>query len=166
MEMQMKAKTKKILRIFITIALICSIIIGLFAYVLRIDEYIKYNTNVYIPFGIPIKYHSTLVSIDTFDYWIFKLNDRQAKIINDEIENGYWEKMQLFHTLKLSHLDYIEIIQKHSSLQDDCYLCIYDLKTGKVITNSNEQITVDSSNWVVFVFDKTNNYYYCIHETF
>lgn len=132
----------------------------------NVDESIVKGTDIYIPESVPKKYHTTIFSIDTFDYWIFKLDDGETTEIESELENGNWNKLETFHILKLSEVDYLSIIGKYSSLKNNCYLCIYDLSTGEIITNNNEYIIADSCNWVVFLYDADTNYYFCFHERY
>ena len=170
----MEKEIKKFCSVTLIILIIISIIITLWlflshiylVYYGNIDEYIIENTKVYIPESTPKKYHSTKFSIDTFDYWIFKLNEDEASELEKELENYNWNQIEPFHIYKLSELDYLKIIHKYSLLQSNFYLCIYDLTTGKIITNNDESIFLDSSNWVVFLYDKDEQYYFCIHESY
>ncbi len=170
----MEKEIKKFWSITLIILIIISIIVisSLFlshiflVYYGNIDGYIIENTKIYIPESTPKKYHSTPFSIDTFDYWIFKLNEYEASEIEKELENGNWNSIEQFHIYKLSELNYLKIIHKYSKLKSNCFLSIYDLKSGEIITNNDESIFLDSSNWVVFVYDKDEQYYYCIHESY
>ena len=105
------------------------------------------------------------LSIDTFEYWVFKLSDSEKAEISKDIETGNWEKLNSNHIERLdSFTSYYKIFgflyKKHN-----CYICIYDRNNDVIITNSKNLIYLDTSSWIIFLYDTETGKYYCIHQT-
>ena len=129
-----------------------------------ISEYISGLGIVYTPVTYASRFHQDL-SIDTFEYWVFKLNDSEKMEISKDIEIGNWEKLNSNHIERLdSFTRYYKILgflyKKH-----DCYICIYDRNNDAIITNSENLIYLDTSSWIIFLYDTETGKYYCIHQT-
>ena len=129
-----------------------------------IDDFIKEQTKVYTPSGIPTRHHVAFFSIDTDEYWVYKLSDKQCYEINEDIKNGTWEKLELRHYWAFPW-NYSRVFMNKTELFNDCYIVIYDASHNRFLTNSNTAIAEATSNWVIIIYDKTNGYYYCIHQT-
>ena len=152
------------------VAIILIIILSIFSYCFRsmfgrMSEYISELDVVYTPDTVPDRFYDKL-SIDTFEYWVFKLNDSEKAKISKDIETGNWEKLNSNHIEKLdSFSDYIKILG-FSYKRHDCYICIYDRDNDAIITNSENLMYFETSKWIVFLYDTETGKYYCIHETY
>ena len=131
----------------------------------RINEYISELGVVYTPQKTAIRFHYQILSIDTFEYWVFILSDNEEKIILDEVENGNWSEMNFNHIDKLEYFDEYKKIFGNSYKKHKCYISIYDIKQNEYITDSENEIWQDTTKWLIFLYDTETKKYYCVHET-
>ncbi len=151
------------------IIIVLIIIFSIFTHCIKLkfgtlSEYISELEVVYTPNTYASRFHQAL-SIDTFEYWVFKLSDSEKVEISKDIENGNWEKLNSNHIERLdSFTRYYKVLgflyKKH-----DCYICIYDRNNDVIITNSENLIYLDTSSWIIFLYDTETGKYYCIHQT-
>lgn len=154
-------------KVFIVILITLILLIGsyrVYLFLSPIDSFIKSEINIYTPSGIPVKHKFELFSIDTNEYWVYKLNSRQIEKVNRNITEEYWEKLDSRH-LDRFPCRYDEVLFKRTDLTNDCYICIYDAFHKEIITDKSEDIAATTSNWVIIIYDKANKYYYCIHQS-
>lgn len=159
-----KPRTKKLIIILLVISqLLIAINILCFG---KINPYITEQNVVYTPTKLPSRFHYTIISIDEFQYWVFRLNNKEEQIIINEAENGgNWTKMTDEHVDKLDSFDsYIKIFG-YFYRYHDCYISIYDAQNGEIITNSENLIYLDTTEWIVFLYDTDTNKYCCVFQT-
>ena len=161
---KIRPRFSKILKI----VLVLIILLSIFSYCFRskfgrISEYISELGIVYTPSTVPDRFYNDELSIDTFEYWVFKLNDSEKEEISRDIKTGNWEKLNSNHIERLESFSYYKILgflyKKH-----DCYICIYDCNNNVNITNSKNLIYLDTSSWIIFLYDTVSGKYYCIHQ--
>ena len=156
-------------KILIILVLVVSICIA-FSFVIRfafggINEYIPELGIVYVPQKPAIRFHYQILTPDIFEYWVFRLTDKEEKAILDGVEKGDWSEMNSHHINKLEYFDGYEKIFGDKYKNHKCYICIYDDKENKVITDSKNIICEDTTKWIIFLYDTESNLYYCVHET-
>lgn len=159
-----KPRTKKIIIILLVISqLLIGVNILFFG---KINPYIVEQSVVYTPSKYPSKFHYDIISIDEFQYWVFRLNNKEEQIIIQEAESGgNWTKMTGEHVDKLDSFDHYIKIFGYLYRFHDCYICIYDDQNGEIITNSENRIYLDTTEWIIFLYDTDTNKYYCVLET-
>lgn len=100
---------------------------------------------VYTPQGIANNYTDYLgLSIDTHKVRGYRLSDKEVEAINDELNNGKWQKT--------SNKDYREIIDRyftinldsvtHEAMLENIYYCIYDPTYNTVLTTSEDNASL------------------------
>ena len=134
----------------------------------KIDPYILTRTDVFVPTGYPLRFHYTVFSIDTFDYWVFKLDEAERVTIRKEYNDSEskWSVMNNYHIEQMEELKYYDRIIQSSAKKHICYLCIYDIVNQTIITNEESGILNNCSNWVILLYDVDANRYYCIRESY
>lgn len=161
---KIKPKTKKLI-IFLVILILIGTTVSRCCFG-NMNSYIEGLNIVYTPTKTASRFHYTIMSIDIFEYWVFRLNNKEEKIIIQEAENGgNWSKMTDEHVDKLDSFDHYIKIFGYFYRYHDCYICIYDDQNGKVITNSDNRIYLNTTEWIIFLYDTDTNKYYCVFET-
>ena len=162
---QKKPINKKLLKILALLVSICLILSFAVRYAFgTINEYIAELGVVYVPEKPAIRFYYQMFSIDTFEYWVFKLSDEEEKIILDEAENGNWSEMNSEHIAKIDCEEYRKIFG-NSYKNHKCYICIYDKTHKEVITDSDYETWQYATKWIIFLYDVDSNRYYCVLET-
>lgn len=160
-----KPINKKLLKILALVVSICLVLSFVIRYAFgTINEYIADLGIVYVPQKPAIRFYYQIFSIDIFEYWVFKLNNEEEKIILDEAENGNWSEMNSEHIAKIDCEEYRKIFG-NSYKKHKCYICIYDKSHKEVITDSDYEIWQDTTKWIIFLYDVDTNRYYCVFET-
>ena len=159
-----RPRTKKIIIILLVISqLLIDVNILCFG---KINPYIVEQSVVYTPTKYPSKFHYDIISIDEFQYWVFRLNNKEEQIIIQEAESGgNWTKMTGEHADKLDSFDHYIKIFGYFYRFHDCYICIYDDQNSEIITDSENLIYHDTTEWIIFLYDTDTNKYYCIFQT-
>ncbi len=162
---KMKNKTR-VLKLLIAMIVVFSIVFHLLRITYgTINEYISDLNIVYTPSSPARTYRYSNISIDIFEYWVFKLSDLEEKTVLNDIENGKWDELDSNHIAKLDAFDYYNKILGKNYKKNDCYICIYDCKNDIIITDSENMIYEDTTKWIIFLYDTETKKYYCIHET-
>ena len=159
----------KSLKIVIVLVIILSISLSIFSHFIKskfgtISDYISELDVVYTPITYASRFHYAL-SIDTFEYWVFKLSDSEKQEILKDIKIGNWEKLNSNHIEKLDAFTHYTKILGFMYKKHNCYICIYDRNNNVIITNSENWIHLDTTGWIIFLYDTETEKYYCIHET-
>ena len=154
------------LKLVLSVVLIDALLVvapRIYFYLQPVDSFIKEGTEAYTPSGIPVKHHIDFFSIDTYEYWVYKLNDSQCEEIDADIQEGNWEKMSPLQYNRFP-FNYKEIFRKDINFSD-CYIIVYDAHGERLITGNSRNIMDITSNWVIIIYDNANSYYYCIHQS-
>lgn len=162
-------KMKNLRKIIISL-LIFAIIITSFYFLVRakfggINEYIAELDVVYTPQKTATRFYYQLMSIDTFEYWIFKINNDEKQILLEDIEEGNWSVMTPEHIDKIEYFEHYDKVFGDAYKRHECYICIYDKSRNEVITESKNEIWQDTTKWIIFLYDTEYNRYYCVYET-
>ena len=128
-----------------------------------LNPYISDMNIVYTPTKPAYRFHRWYW-IDIYDYSVFRLSNREEKIILKEAENGKWSEMTLNHIDKIDSMEYREFLD-FSYRYHKCYVCIYDIQHDEIITDSENYIPYDTTQWVIFLYDTLANKYYCVFQT-
>ena len=131
----------------------------------KIDSYITEKNIVYTPDTLAVKSHKDIISIDTFNYWIFKLNDEQKAEISEELDNGNWSQVNNLHLNKLSGFLYEEKEFEPIIYNSACKICVYDDFNGRIVTSEDKSVYDLLTQTIIFVYEPENGYYICIHIT-
>ena len=162
---RMKLSFPKVFKIAVALIVVLSI----FSHCIKIkfgtiSDYISELNVVYTPTTYANRFHYTL-SIDTFEYWVFKLSDSEKQEILKDIKTGNWEKLNSNHIEKLDAFTHYTKVLGFTYKKHNCYICIYDRNNNIIITNSENWIHLDTTGWIIFLYDTESEKYYCIHET-
>ncbi len=164
---RIKPSNKKALKILAVLLVVHFFIFSaLWSYVGGINEYIAQLDIVYTPTKPAFRFYYQIMSIDTFEYWIFKLNDKEEKKILDEVEEGKWSEVNSQHMGRLEDFEYYGKIFGEKYKDHESYICIYDEMRGNIITDSSSAIWEETANWIIFLYDTETNLYYCVYETY
>lgn len=68
------------------------------------------------------------------------------------------------HVDKLDSLEYYDVLG-YFYRYHKCYICIYDDQNNAVITNSNKTIYLETTKWIIFLYDTETNKYYYIYQS-
>lgn len=109
---------------------------------------------VYTPSGVPNEYRNDIISIDIYQYWVYKLNEYEQKAIEEDMKTGYWVASS--YSI-LSPFDF-EIT---SDITNECYACCYDVRNECFVEfrGSNSY----PSPCVIYFYDAVTHYYYCVY---
>lgn len=129
-----------------------------------LNPYISELNIVYTPTKPAYKFYRWYW-IDIYDYSVFRLSNREEKIIIQEAEDGKWSELTPYHINKLDHYDYCDEFLDYSYRYHKCYICIYDEQNNKIITDSDNEIYHDTIGWIIFLYDTETNKYYCVFQT-
>ncbi len=125
-----------------------------------LNPYISELNIVYTPTKPAYKFHRWYW-IDIYDYSVFRLSNKEEKIIIQEAEDGKWSELTSKHIDKLDSVDCSEVwgyIYRYHK----CYICIYDEQNNQIVTDSDNDIP---PNKIIFLYDTQTNKYYCVFET-
>ena len=126
-----------------------------------LNPYISDLNIVYTPTKPAYKFHRWYW-IDIYDYSVFRLSNKEEKIILQEAENGKWSELTQHHINLLDYYeDYYEFLD-YSYRYHKCYICIYDELNNQIVTDFCEDIP---PNRIIFLYDTETNKYYCVLDT-
>ena len=130
-----------------------------------IDCFNNSDVKIYTPSGINGRYHIEWLSTDIEEYWFFKLTRSQSDELNKDLSENYWVKLDSSPLLQFDWDSYDNVFKKQTDLTENCYICVYDVYSKEFITDRTENIIDTTTNWVIVIYDKANEYYYCIHQS-
>ncbi len=133
-------------------------------YLGTLNPYISDFNIVYTPSKPAYKFYHWHWT-DIYEFYVFKLSDREEKIIIQEAENGNWSEMTSEHIDKLDSIESYKEFLDYSYRYHKCYICIYDDQNGMVITDSENDIYHDTTKWIIFLYDTQTNKYYHVYES-
>ena len=81
------------------------------------------------------------------------------------MSENYWVKLDSSPLLQFDWDSYDNVFKKQTDLTENCYICVYDVYSKEFITDRTENIIDTTTNWVIVIYDKANEYYYCIHQS-
>lgn len=126
-----------------------------------LNPYISDLNIVYTPSKPAYKFHHWYW-IDIYDYYVFRLSNREEEIIIQEAEEGKWSELTSEHINKLDYYDYCDEFLDYSYRYHNCYICIYDEQNNQIVTDSDDDIP---PNRIIFLYDTETNKYYCVFQT-
>ena len=130
-----------------------------------IDCFNNSDVKIYTPSGINGRYHIEWLWTDIEEYWFFKLTRSQSDELNKDLSENYWVKLDSSPLLQFDWDSYDNVFKKQTDLTENCYICVYDVYSKEFITDRTENIIDTTTNWVIVIYDKANEYYYCIHQS-
>ena len=156
-----KPKTKKLIVILVILILFGTTVsrccFG------NMNSYIEGLNVVYTPTKTAYRFHHWHWT-DIYEYLVFRLSNKEEKIILQEVENGNWSKMTSEHVDKLDSLEYYDVLG-YFYRYHKCYICIYDDQNNAIITNSDKTIYLETTKWIIFLYDTETNKYYYIYQS-
>lgn len=132
-----------------------------------VKTHITEQVSVYVPDGIANDFKQYL-SIDIDEYWIFHLNKTEQGKMADDINVNNWHIMDDAEVM---------MVQNRTAFDDDsdiydsinnhkCYIYIFDCDNKIELPNDNGYMKAnDCYEWVFFIYDTENHYYYVIHQS-
>ena len=126
-----------------------------------LNPYIKELNIVYTPTKPAYKFYHWYW-IDIYDYYVFRLSNREEKIIVQEAEEGKWSELTPYHINELDYYEHYEEFLDYSYRHHKCFICIYDEQNNQIVTDSNNDMP---PNRIIFLYDTETNKYYCVFET-
>ncbi len=152
----------------IVIAICFLIVFGMSVYkkVNSIDDYIVDLNVVYTPNTVAKKAHREIFSIDSFDYWVFELNENQKSEISRELENGNWTNEKNDYCYKAFSFVLADLDMENILYDEDTYVCVYDYHNKKVtpFEEFSEEMLPEQN--LVFLYNKRTGLYLCSYFTF
>ena len=145
--------------------LILVVIYKLYILFSPIDCFNNSDVKIYTPSGINGRYHIEWLWTDIEEYWFFKLTRSQSDELNKDLSENYWVKLDSSPLLQFDWDSYDNVFKKQTDLTENCYICVYDVYSKEFITDRTENIIDTTTNWVIVIYDKANEYYYCIHQS-
>ena len=153
-----------------TLILVCMIlvlvlvIVGIFSFTSPKSVFSNSDPLVYIPFGIASRHKVNSYFKEYDEYWIYKICSNQAEKLKENISEEYWEDLGLSHIERFPQ-EYDDVFTDKTNLNQNCYICIYDVAKNEFITSKDEKILEITTHWVIIIYDETNKYYYFIHQS-
>ena len=129
-----------------------------------LNPYIKELNIVYTPTKPAYKYYHWNWT-DIYEYYVFKLSNREEEIIIQEAENCNWSELTPYHINELDNYEHYDEFLDYSYRYHKCYVCIYDEYDKEIITDSSNNIARDAYHWIIFLYDTETNKYYCVFQT-
>ena len=158
----------RIIKFLLKVCLMILILVVIYkAYILLspIDCFNNSDVKIYTPSGINGRYHIEWLWTDIEEYWVFKLTRSQSDELNKDLSENYWVKLDSSPLQQFDWDSYDNVFKKQTDLTENCYICVYDVYSKEFITNRTENIIDTTTNWVIVIYDKANEYYYCIHQS-
>ena len=158
----------RIIKFLLKVCLMILILVVIYkAYILLspIDCFNNSDVKIYTPSGINGRYHLEWLWTDIEEYWIFKLTRSQSDELNKDLSENYWVKLDSSTLSQFDWDSYDNVFKKQTDLTENCYICVYDVYSKEFITDRTENIIDTTTNWVIVIYDKANEYYYCIHQS-
>lgn len=129
-----------------------------------INSYIQELNIVYTPTKPAYKYYHWHWT-DIYEYHVFRLSNKEEKIILQEAQNGNWSEMTTEHINKLDSMEHYEEFLDAEYKKHKCYICIYDNNNQKIITNSDFDSYYYTISRIVFLYDTETNKYYYVYQS-
>ncbi len=158
----------RIIKFLLKVCLMILILVVIYkVYILLspIDCFNNSYVKIYTPSGINGRYHIEWLWTDIEEYWVFKLTRSQSDELNKDLSENYWVKLDSSPLSQFDWDSYDNVFKKQTDLTENCYICVYDVCSKEFITNRTENIIDTTTNWVIVIYDKANEYYYCIHQS-
>ncbi len=158
----------RIIKFLLKVCLMILILVVIYkAYILLspIDCFNNSDVKIYTPSGINGRHHIEWLWTDIEEYWFFKLTRSQSDELNKDLSENYWVKLDSSPLLQFDWDSYDNVFKKQTDLTENCYICVYDVYSKEFITDRTENIIDTTTNWVIVIYDKANEYYYCIHQS-
>ncbi len=158
----------RIIKFLLKVCLMILILVVVYkAYILLspIDCFNNSDVKIYIPSGINGRYHIEWLWTDIEEYWVFKLTRSQSDELNKDLSENYWVKLDSSPLSQFDWDSYDNVFKKQTDLTENCFICVYDVYSKEFITDRTENIIDTTTNWVIVIYDKANEYYYCIHQS-
>ena len=161
----MKKTFKLIFKISLCFWLVLITILGTKFYLTCsvISQWIVDEDVVYVP-RKPAKefdheYLLSFLAMESHDYWKVKLGEKDVELLQSEINEGNWEKLNDSHMEILAENTYLENygVYKEMGNSENVYVCIYDSRNREIVKDTSFR----SSEILVFIYDMDDSIYYC-----
>ena len=162
----MEIKVKRHKKIFCKTVVVLFIVFCLLLKLpfVKINPYISEMDIVFVPDSVPLIFNTDVLTKEINEYWVYRLNKEQQQLITQDISNGNWTKVTLAHINKIKNLE-CSLFRFEFDDSNEKYVCIYDSNTNKIITNSGNEIYIDTTEWIIFLYNTSTKMYYCIHQS-
>ena len=163
----MKRKAKNIIIVFAVLIIVISVVLTLISLSNKNfgNKIENYNIEVFVPDGLADKYKNlNPLSLESWEIYEYKLDNEEIKVIEEELDNGYWSKLKKDDSeYFLRDYYYPSILdkewQKDFQLSDEVYISSYS-EYQKPYHYSETSVF---DNLCVFVYDKESSTYYGIY---
>ena len=161
MKLKLKIRPANKKLIIIIVALILIETIGFRCYSGTLNPYIKELNIIYTPTKPAYKYYHWHWT-DIYEYYVFKLSNKEEKILLQEAEEGKWSELPPYHINELDYYEHYDEFLDYSYRYHKCFICIYDEQNNQIVTDSDNDMP---PNRIIFLYDTETNKYYCVFET-
>ena len=160
-------KNKKTKKFLVILGCFCSFIALLVLILTIYTHSVRFaidNAPVYTPKGVANNYTDVMgISIDEHRIWEYKLNNKEVKILNDEINNGYWTKA--------TKEEYGEIRERFfvvnsdnlapETMTENIYYCLIRPSTNEVFKALEDDVLLGWHRYI-FIYDFETEMYWCV----
>lgn len=159
-------KTKIVLLIFGCIGVFIAFFVTIFVMCTHSIRFSLDNPPVYTPKGIATNYTNYMpISIDEYKIWEYRLNNKEVKIINNEINNGCWTKAtrEEYEEIKERFFRYNLDVVVPEAMTENIYYCLCRPSTNEVLKILEDNVLLGWHRYL-FVYDFETEMYWCVAQ--
>lgn len=148
----MKRFIKNLSVIFLSLILLVGVVTAVVSVRIRsLDKNIDTdNIGIFVPKGLANRYADPMaLSFDDFRMWEYRLNDREVRRIEADLQNGVWQKPAKEDLDDVLSEFFLGGLPEKPVLSDEVYTCLPDDLPGKGIR-------------LLFVYDACEHTYLCV----
>lgn len=119
------------------------------------------HISVYIPNGMANKYHDCMYfSFDDHRIWEYKLNKKEVRAIEEDLDNGIWKKATKEEYNSMIGSFYFDS-DSDTHITEDIYYFLFDDISEEYIYAEPDGLPVIGHN-ELFIYDNAQKIYLCI----
>lgn len=160
-------KRKKTYKRLIAFGCVCIFITFLVVILILCVHSVRFSVNhapVYMPNGVANAYTDYMgISIDEYKVWEYKLNHKEIKKLNNEINNGYWIKAtkEEYEEIKETFFRYNSKNVIPEVMTENIYYCLYRPSTNEVFKILEDNVLLGWHRYI-FIYDFETEMYWCV----
>lgn len=156
-------KTHKSLLIFGCICAFISLLVSILIMYVHSVRFAVDNAPVYTPWGVANNYTDIMgISIDEHKVWEYKLNDKEVKILNNEINNGYWTKATIEEYKEIKERFFDNATPE--AMTENIYYCLFRAATNEVFKILEDNVLLGWHRFI-FIYDFEPEMYWCVAKS-
>lgn len=157
-------KTQKLLLIFGCICIFITLLVAILTMCVHSVRFAIDNAPVYTPKGVANNYTDYMgISIDSYIVWEYKLTDKEVKILDNEINNGYWTKATKdeYEKIKKRFFTYNSDDVSPEKMTENIYYCLLRPSTNEVFKILEDNVLLGWHRYI-FIYDFETEMYWCV----